>query len=93
MPTTGANVINKFLQGINTLCRYKAIDSVSIPRLLAPSCHLLGKINAIGSFFLSLQTEVQQRCHIEKNVPIVFILPSRWQDGAESLGIETTSCL
>ena len=27
-------------------------------------------------------------CHIEKNVPIAFILPSRWQDGAESLGIE-----
>ena len=33
------------------------------------------------------------RCHIKKNVPIAFILPSRWQDGAESLGIETTSCL
>ena len=25
---------------------------------------------------------------MEKNVPIAFILPSRWQDGAESLGIE-----
>ena len=33
------------------------------------------------------------RCHVEKNDPIAFILPSRWQDGAESLGIETTSCL
>ena len=33
------------------------------------------------------------RCHIEKNVPIAFILPSRWQGDAESLGIETTSCL
>ena len=33
------------------------------------------------------------RCIAEKNVPIAFILPSRWQDGAESLGIETTSCL
>ena len=32
------------------------------------------------------------RCLIEKNVPIVFILPSRWQDGAESLGLEHTSC-
>ena len=32
------------------------------------------------------------RCLIEKNVPIAFILPNRWQDGAESLGIETTSC-
>ena len=33
------------------------------------------------------------RCLIEKNVPIALILPSRWQDGAESLGIEHTSCL
>ena len=24
---------------------------------------------------------------VEKNVPIVLILPSRWQDGAESLGM------
>ena len=33
------------------------------------------------------------RCHIEKNVPIAFILPSRWQDGAERQGIDITSCL
>ena len=33
------------------------------------------------------------RCLIEKNVPAPFILPSRLQDGAESLGIEYTSCL
>ena len=33
------------------------------------------------------------RCLVKKNVPIVFILPSRWQNGAESLGMETTSCL
>ena len=26
--------------------------------------------------------------YVENNVPIVFILPGRWQDGAESLGIE-----
>ena len=32
------------------------------------------------------------RCLEETNVPIAFILTSRWQDGAESLGIETTSC-
>ena len=32
-------------------------------------------------------------CLIEKNVPLALILPSRWQDGAENLGIETTSCL
>ena len=33
------------------------------------------------------------RCLVEKNVPIVLILSSRWQDGAESLGMDTTSCL
>ena len=33
------------------------------------------------------------RCLVENNVPIVLILPSRWQDGAESQGIERTSCL
>ena len=35
----------------------------------------------------------KHRCLIEKNVPIALILPSRWQEGAESLGIERTSCL
>ena len=33
------------------------------------------------------------RCLVETNVPIVLILPSKLQDGAESLGMETTSCL
>ena len=33
------------------------------------------------------------RCLVEKNVPLALILPSRWQDGAESLGMECTSCL
>ena len=28
------------------------------------------------------------RCLVQKNVPIALILPSRWQDGAESLGME-----
>ena len=28
------------------------------------------------------------RCLIEKNVPMAFILTSRWQDGGESLWIE-----
>ena len=27
------------------------------------------------------------RCLVEKNVLIALILPSRWQDGADSLGI------
>ena len=37
--------------------------------------------------------DYKHRCLVEKNVPIVLILPSRWQDGAESLGIEGISCL
>ena len=32
------------------------------------------------------------RCLAEKNVPVDLILPSRWQDGIESIGMETTSC-
>ena len=28
------------------------------------------------------------RCLVKNKVPIALILPSRWQDGAESLGIE-----
>ena len=76
-------------------------QAVSIRRLSAPSYHLLAKINAMEHSSLSdLSVYIQNgqhfgnhRCIIEKNVPIVFILPSRWQDGAESLGIETTSCL
>ena len=33
------------------------------------------------------------RCLVEKFVPIALILPRRWQDGAESIGMETTSSL
>ena len=71
---------------------------VSISRLSAQSCRLLGEINAVGAFFSTRQSrwliipEIRKACQIEKNVPIAFILPNRWQDGAESLGIETTSC-
>ena len=35
----------------------------------------------------------EHRRVVQKNIPIVLILPSRWQDGAYSLGIERTSCL
>ena len=35
----------------------------------------------------------KHRCLVEKNVPIVLILPSRWQYGAEGLGIERASSL
>ena len=37
--------------------------------------------------------DYKHKCLIQNNVPMAFILPSRWQDGAESLGIEHTSCL
>ena len=37
--------------------------------------------------------DYKHRCLIEKNVPIALILPSRWEDGAESLGTEHTTCL
>ena len=37
--------------------------------------------------------DYKHRCLLEKNVPIALILPSRWQDGPESLGIEHNSCL
>ena len=84
------------------LCHKQLV--VSIPRLSIPSCQLLGKINAMGTFFSTYKTSVisvmvghfdcKHSCLVEKNVPIAFILPSsRWQDGAKSLGIETTSYL
>ena len=37
--------------------------------------------------------DYKHRCLVEKNVPIALILPSKWQDGAESLGMEHTCCL
>ena len=73
---------------------------VSIPRLSAPSRHLQGKIHALGTFFstsvisfMVSHFDYKHRCHVEKNVPIALILPSRWQNGTESQGIERTSCL
>ena len=38
-------------------------------------------------------TDENHRCLVEKNVPIALIFPTRWQDSAESLWMETTSCL
>ena len=40
------------------------------------------------TYVISVVAGHKQRCLIEKNVPIEFILPSRWQDGAEGLRIE-----
>ena len=36
--------------------------------------------------------DCKHSCVLEKNVSIVLILPDRWQNGAVSLWIETTSC-
>ena len=79
---------------------------VSIPwlsaPLSAPSCHLLGQNKCYGSILIYVTSVIsiivgnfdcKHRCLVEKNVITAFISPSRWQDGAESLGIETTSCL
>ena len=75
---------------------------VSIPRLSVPTRNLLDKINAMGTFFstrdLLISILVGHFCckHsylVEKNVSKAFILPIIWQDVAESLGIETASCL
>ena len=74
----------------------------STTRLSAPSCHLLAKINALGTLFttrhlclkcLKADHYGNHRCLVENIVPLVFIFPSIWQDGAESLGMETTSCV
>ena len=46
---------------------------VSIPRLSAPSCHLLGKIDDMGKFWYG-----NHRSHVEKNLLMAFTLPSRW---------------
>ena len=70
---------------------------VSIPRLSAPSCHLLGKINAMGTFFSIWHAFLisgmisHLDCLVEKNAPTAFISPNRRQDCAGSLDIETTS--
>ena len=37
--------------------------------------------------------DYKHRCLVHKDVPISFILPSGWKDGAESLGMEHASCL
>ena len=55
-----------------------------------------GNILLYKTFVISIMVghfDYEQRCRIEKNVPIALILPSRWRYGAESLGMERTSCL
>ena len=79
------------------ICDSRVLDSLWSPSLDSQH-HLLGKINAMGTFssvisIMVCHFDYKHMCLIEKNVPIALILPSRWQDGAESLGIERTSCL
>ena len=60
-----------------------------------------GKNKLYGNILLEMTSVVSimvdhfdcKSCLVEKNVPKAFILPSRWQDAAESLGVETTNCL
>ena len=66
---------------------------VSIPVLLAPFYHILGKINrnillCVTSVFTFKMADQygNHRC------PTVFSLSSIWQNGGESLEIKTTSC-
>ena len=83
-------------------CQKHKQSAVSILRLPVPFCRLLGKIKhqrnilfyktAVFTFKMANHYG-NHKCHEEKNVPIALILPSIWQDSAESLGIETTSCL
>ena len=63
----------------------------------AQIAHILGNFCKLVKLFhfsseITFDHDANHRCRIEKNVPIVFILPSIWQDGVESIGIETTSC-
>ena len=73
----------------------KTIDSLLSPSLDSQH-HLLGNVLLYESSVISIMVshfDYKHRFLVEKNVPIALILPSRRQDGAESLGIEHTSCL
>ena len=72
---------------------------VSIPSTIRPStgqnqCYrnIILYETSVISIMVS-HFDYKHRCLIEKNIPIVLILPSRWQHGAESLLIESNSCL
>ena len=65
---------------------------VSFPRLSTGQNKCYGNILLHKTSGISVMIghfDCKHRCLVEKNVPTVFIFPSRWQDGAESLGIET----
>ena len=78
---------------------YKISSIYVIWQLWQAMC-MQAKIKRARSFYLTIwlwkktaDHAGNHRCLIKKNSPIALILPSRWQDGAESLGMETTSCL
>ena len=72
---------------------------ISIPRLSGPSigqnkCYrnILLYVTSVISIMVG-HFDCKHSCLIEKNICKAFIFPNRWQDAAESLGIEITSCL
>ena len=82
----------------STISLYHTIDSLWPPSLDSrhhPTIYWEKSTEWVHSSVLDMgsQFDYKHRCLIEKNVPMALILPSRWKDGAESLGIECTSCL
>ena len=84
-----SNDNNFYITAISLMPCHKQLV-ISIRRLSAPPSHLQDKKNPMGTFFSVISVMVghfdcKHRCHIEQIVSIEFILPSRWQDGAENL--------
>ena len=69
---------------------FQAIESLWSPSLDSQH-HLLYETSVISLKVSHL--DYKHRCLVENNVPTALILPSRWQYGAESLGIEHFGCL
>ena len=81
---------------IGEYCHIQLVVSSSRPS--PPSCHPLGQINYYRNILLYVSSlismvvshfDCKQNFLVQKNVPVKFIQLKRWQDGAESLGIET----
>ena len=71
-------VLKANFQSVQPLCHKQLV--VSIPKLSAPSCHLLGKINAVGTFFSMIYLWF----------PSWSAILTINTDGAENLGVERT---
>ena len=68
-----------------------SLKGTTQPIKRTPGLELRYKTSVIS--IMASHFDCKHSCRIEKNVPMAFILFSIWRDGAESLGIETTSCL